>query len=312
VPWPETITPTQFKAAEPISGSLLNMPEGRGFFTYTPPSTSRSVLARITDIFRRATQLVGRIDGVIFPELALTAEQHKAVSRRIMREDSFLICGVAESSARPGTLGRNFLAFDVPISTEKRVSLTQHKHHRWKLDENQIRQYGLGTELDPRTAWWEHVTLEPRGLAFVSMRPWLTISALICEDLARQDPIGELVRSVGPNLVIALLMDAPQLASRWPARYATVLADDPGSSVLTITSLGMAGLSRPFNVGLRPRVIALWKDAHFGVPVEIELPGHSTAAVLNLTVKQIEEYTADGRSDGGSTGYPILSGIHFV
>jgi hypothetical protein len=59
-------------------------------------------------------------------------------------------------------------------------------------------------------------------------------------------------------------------------------------------------------------VIALWKDAHFGVPVEIELPNHATASVLNLTVKQIEEHTADGRSDEGATGYPILSGIHFV
>jgi len=181
-----------------------------------------------------------------------------------------------------------------------------------KLDENQIRQYGLSTNLDPKTAWWEYIALEPRALAFVSMRPWLTISALICEDLARQDPVGELIRAVGPNLVIALLMDAPQLASRWPARYATVLADDPGSSVLTVTSLGMAALSRPLNVQSRPRVIALWKDARTGVPVEIELPDRASAAVLNLTMEQIEEYSADGRSDEGATGYPVLSGVHFL
>jgi hypothetical protein len=47
------------------------------------------------------------------------------------------------------------------------------------------------------------------------------------------------MNAIGPNLVIALLMDGPQLENRWPARYATVLAEDPGSAVLTVTSLGM-------------------------------------------------------------------------
>jgi hypothetical protein len=311
VPWPETVTPAQFVAAVPRIGALRNMPEGFGFFAYIQPPGSGGVLKRVTGLFRKAVEVVGRIDGVILPELALTEIQHGKLSRAVLQEGAFLISGVGKSSTRLKFPGSNSLVFDVPIES-KRVSLRQYKHHRWKLDENQIRQYGLGTELDPRTAWWEHVALEPRTLAFVSMRPWLTISALICEDLARQDPVAELVRAVGPNLVIALLMDAPQLVSRWPARYATVLADDPGSSVLTLTSLGMADLSKPFNIQSRPRVIALWKDAVTGIPVEIELPNDRTAAVLNLTVKQLEEYTADGRSDGGATGYPTLSGVHFV
>lgn len=68
---------------------------------------------------------------------------------------------------------------------------------------------------------------------------------LVCEDLARQDPAADLIRAVGPNLLIALLMDGPQLSGRWPARYASVLAEDPGTSVLTLTSLGMAERSRP-------------------------------------------------------------------
>ena len=63
-------------------------------------------------------------------------------------------------------------------------------------------------------------------------------SALICEDLARSEPCHSAVRSVGPNLVFVLLMDGPQIASRWSARYATSLADDPGSAVLTLTSRG--------------------------------------------------------------------------
>jgi len=52
------------------------------------------------------------------------------------------------------------------------------------------------------------------------------LTVLICEDLARLDPVNDLVRAVGPNLVMSLLMDGPQLTTRWPARYATVLADD--------------------------------------------------------------------------------------
>ena len=62
---------------------------------------------------------------------------------------------------------------------------------------------------------------------------------------AEPEPAAELIRAVGPNLLIALLMDGPQLSNRWPARYAAVLAEDPGTSVLTLTSLGMAERSRP-------------------------------------------------------------------
>ncbi|HUB81232.1 MAG TPA: hypothetical protein VMB03_20660 [Bryobacteraceae bacterium] len=312
VPWPDAVIPAQFKAAKPVSGALLNMRGSRGFFAYVPKPASKTALGKVADLLQSATELVGHVDGVIMPELALTSDQHRSVSTSVLQKNAFLVCGVTDSSLSHDAPGSNYLAFDVPIGADRRVSLVQHKHHRWKLDAGQIRQYGLGTELDPRMAWWEHVAVKPRSLAFVSMRPWLTVSALICEDLARQDPVAELVRSVGPNLLIALLMDAPQLASRWPARYATVLADDPGSSVLTVTSLGMASLSRPFNATPRPRVVALWKDAYTGVPVEIELPTGKSAAVLNITVQDLEEFTADGRSDDGATGYPVLSGIHFV
>ncbi|HEX5887886.1 MAG TPA: hypothetical protein VFY61_04250, partial [Pyrinomonadaceae bacterium] len=134
----------------------------------------------------------------------------------------------------------------------------------------------------------------------------------ICEDLARQDPIAELVRAVGPNLVIALLMDGPQLPSRWPARYATVLADDPGSSVLTLTSIGMAELSRPPSVATGSRAIALWKDAKTGQAITIDLPKDKQGAVLSLSRVFVKEYAADGRDDGGATGYPTLTGVHYV
>ena len=70
-------------------------------------------------------------------------------------------------------------------------------------------------------------------------------------------------RSARP-LVIVGLLDGPQLASRWSARYASVLADDPGSSVLTLSSFGMVERSRPEGREAS-RVIALWKDSTTGV-----------------------------------------------
>ena len=52
------------------------------------------------------------------------------------------------------------------------------------------------------------------------------------EDLARLDEVADLVRRIGPSLIIAVLLDGPQLATRWPCRYASIVADDPGSSGL--------------------------------------------------------------------------------
>jgi hypothetical protein len=210
----------------------------------------------------------------------------------------------------------NYLRFDTPRDIpnlgRQTVSHQQSKHHRWRLDKRQIVQYGLGSCLDVKSQWWEHISIGNREVYFVVLDNWLTVCSLICEDLARQDPVSNIVRAVGPNLVIALLMDGPQLNSRWPARYATVLADDPGSSVLTLTSLGMSELSRPPAEKTRSRAVALWKDAKSGDAESIELPKDAEAIVLSLSRVQETEWSADGRNDQGMTGYPILSGIHFV
>ncbi len=136
---------------------------------------------------------------------------------------------------------------------------------------------------------------------------------LVCEDLARPDPVGDVIRAVGPNLVIALLLDGPQIPSRWPGRYATVLAEDPGCSVLTLTSLGMAKLSRP--TGLRgfkkhSHTIALWKDIT-GKTQPIEL-GRGDSAVLSIKIDKRENWTADGRSSGKVAGYPLLRHVHIL
>jgi hypothetical protein len=107
-------------------------------------------------------------------------------------------------------------------------------------------------------------------------------------------------------------MDGPQIKERWSARYATTLAEDPGCSVLSLTSAGMSKLSRPASDVNRSKVIGLWKDAHSSTPVEIELPEGCDGVVLSMSVRWMDEWTADGREDRGATGYPLLSGIHGV
>ena len=78
-----------------------------------------------------------------------------------------------------------------------------------------------------------------RSIQFLEFGGGITLVA-VCEDLARLDAVAELLRTVGPTLVVTVLLDGPQLASRWTARYASVLADDPGSAVLTLTSFNAA------------------------------------------------------------------------
>jgi hypothetical protein len=323
VPWPAEAAPAHIKSVEPDRAVLRDLPKDFGFFEYAPPEDAKpgsglrrrahdaDVLTRVLNLVSNAKKAVSQIDGVVFPELALTTEQCDEISKVLIKEKIFLICGVRDTPVAGRKPAQNYLRFDVPFEL-KPLSRAQHKHHRWRLDKRQIVQYGLGSCLDVASKWWEHISVGDRELNFVALDDWLTVCPLICEDLARQDPISDLVRAVGPNLVIALLMDGPQLPSRWPARYATVLADDPGSSVLTLTSIGMAELSRPPSVANSSRAIAMWKDAKTGEAISIELPPKKDGVVLSLSRELVKEYCADGRDDGETTGYPTLSGIHYV
>jgi hypothetical protein len=307
VPWPREVAPSHFFAVDkPLSSSR------HGLFTYSPPQSHSEIVQIVPRLIKNAEAQVGRIDGIIFPELALTEGQLERIRKVAMEREAFLIAGVrvgSRSSSRPG---KNYWVFNLPFIDDLCVEITQEKHHRWRLERKQIVQYGLGGRLHPDRFWWEHVGMQRRQLWFVGLRRWLTLSVLICEDLARQEPVTEIVRAVGPNLVISLLMDGPQLASRWPGRYATVLAEDPGSSVLTLTSLGMARLSRAEDGKQGSRVVALWKDDKYGHS-PIELPLGSDGVVLSIVEEQKTEWTADGRKKAEKLSvYPTLNGIYPV
>src|SRR5262249_24365052 len=98
------------------------------------------------------------------------------------------------------------------------------------------------------------------------------------------------------------LLDGPQLASRWSTRYASVLADDPGSAVMTLTSLGMAQRSRPEGRD-SSTVIALWRDPARGTR-ELSLEAGAQGGLLTVCGARGTRRSADGR-------WPVDSGTHY-
>jgi len=132
-----------------------------------------------------------------------------------------------------------------------------------------------------------------RTVHFVEHGDEIVIVSLVCEDLAQIDSVAEVIRSVGPTVVFTPLLDGPQLSSRWAARYASVLADDPGSAVLTLTSYGMVQRSRPHRRDMSP-VVALWKDPVGGLR-EIPLEAGAQGILLTLSSDRGTRRSADGR-----------------
>ena len=165
---------------------------------------------------------------------------------------------------------------------------------------DQIYQYHLGGALHPHIRWFEAMEVPRREIHFIEVAE-LTLVSLICEDLAQYDDLARLIRSVGPTIVATVLLDGPQLNSRWSARYASVLADDPGSAVLTLTSYGMVQRSRPHGRDAS-RIIALWKDPVNGTR-EIPLETGAHAVLLTVCMGRAARRSADGRR-------PVDDGTH--
>jgi hypothetical protein len=167
-----------------------------------------------------------------------------------------------------------------------------------------VEQYHLGAALHPRIRWWEAMDVPRKAMQFVEVAE-LVLTSLVCEDLAHNDEIAQLIRSVGPTVVMNLLLDGPQLASRWTARYASVLADDPGSAVLTLSSYGMVERSRPPGRDAS-QVVALWKDPTRGVR-EIPLESGAQGVLLTLCMDRATRYSGDGRwpTDNSTSCYGV-------
>jgi len=288
VPWPLEVDARDFR---PVSPHLLaNMDVDRfGFFEFAPARPLE--FGRLDALLAAAALSDGTVDAVVFPEGALGADEVAGLERTLDRHGvTFAVAGVRHPGA-PQSFGRNSLSFMVRTAGGWE-RYEQDKHHRWCLDASQLRQYHLTRVLDPQRLWWEAIDIVERTLHVVDVGGVAT-APMVCEDLARLDEVADLVRRIGPTLVIALLLDGPQLTTRWPARYASVIADDPGSAVLTLTSSGMAARSRPPGKP-RSRVVAHWNTSADGAR-EIELAPGAAAIAVRTELEQTTLWTADGR-----------------
>lgn len=289
----------------PVAGPLTNMDESHyGFYEFEPQEPFDP--AEAVGLVERARPHVGAVDALVLPEGALDEAEVAPLQQALAAAGvPYLIAGVRQRARGAEAFGGTYAHF----GSAGWQAPPQHKHHRWCLDANQVHQYHLGAALDPRRRWWEAVGVPRRSLTFVTISDWLTVCPLVCEDLARPDPVTDVIRSIAPTLVVALLLDGPQLAVRWPARYASVLADDPGCSVLTLTALGMTQRCQPPGFALS-RGIALWKDPHRGLQ-QIALAEGAHAVALTAHARPVDVPSADGRT-GKGVAELVLSGLEQI
>jgi hypothetical protein len=316
LPWPLRVRASDF---HPVGEVHRPAKDPYGFFEFAPAEGLD--LDLLDRVLVAARQEAGSVDVVLLPESAVDEGELDDLETLLGRHGVIsLVAGVRQATPPPGRFPTNWLHMSFNPGLEKGgqrpgerdapwFHLRQNKHHRWSLDEAQVEQYHLGAALHPHIRWWEAMDVPPMAIQFVEVAE-LVLTSLVCEDLAHNDDIAQLIRSVGPTVVFNVLLDGPQLASRWTARYASVLADDPGSAVLTLTSYGMVERSRP--TGLDPsRVIALEKDRTRGIR-EISLEPGAHAVLLTVCMDRATRYTADRRwpVDNTTSAYGVA--VHQV
>jgi len=301
LPWPLRVRASDFR---PVPGSVQRRAkEPFGFFEYVPAETLD--LDLVDRVLIAAREEVDSVDAVIMPESAVDVSEIVALEALLDAHGVVgLRAGARERPTEPGRYGRNWVHIGVnprldrggPLAggpSEPWLHIRQHKHHRWSLDQSQIYQYHLGGALHPDIQWWEAMEVPALSVQLIEGGYGSTTANVVCEDLTQNDEVAEVLRSVAPTFVIAYLLDGPQLTSRWASRYASVLADDPGSAVLTLTSYGMVRRSRPHGHDAST-IIGLWKDSEGGAR-EIGLEHGAHGVLLTYCADRATRRSADGR-----------------
>jgi hypothetical protein len=144
VPWPLIVGACDFRPALPKVIENMDL-ERFGFFEFAPEAAvDRGLLG---SLLAAAVEETGRVDAVIFPEDAVHADEIAGLEETLDEHGAtFLIAGVREPPTARG-FGRNYLHFGVRGATGW-DRYEQDKHHRWCLDEGQLRQYRLTRLLD--------------------------------------------------------------------------------------------------------------------------------------------------------------------
>lgn len=291
LPWPLDVESDSFMKSQDKN---IEMNGYFDFFDYSPASEVN--LSHFYSALISTIERVGKIDLIVLPECAIN---EKMFNR--LKDILFEAFGEKSPSLLAGIYGR-----DVEKSCSKNAaklafigearkfdSVEQKKHHRWFLDRSQLRAYNLSGALDPSKKWWENISVDRRNLLILHTMNGVRLCPLICEDLARQEPVAQAVRATGPNLVVSLLLDGPQLKGRWPGKYSAVLSDDPGASVFSVTALGMT--MRSTGLGDEPsRGVALWSEPNNGAET-LELADNGIGLIVELEICEDELWSMDGR-----------------
>lgn len=314
-PWPFEISAKDFTTVHNPNINLEN--KKLGFFTYRPAEKElnrSNLIKNLEDAIASAKKESPEIDLIILPECSLGNDE-LVVFENVLKSAkiSSYIVGKREETEESDFV-ENIVSFNMASKKNNEYhydhsqKIEQNKHHRWKLDEAQIIKYNLGGVLSPNRNWWEGINIKKRKVNFINIGEEITLCPLICEDLARQDPIADLIRTVGPSLVVTILMDGPQKKERWSAKYASVLSEDPGCTVITLTSLGMIKRNIKYQ-DKQSSSIAIISDCK-GKAIEIDLEEGSKGILVNLCLRPEFDSLADGRIEYGYTNNLIVGAIH--
>lgn len=264
---------------------------------------NKILIKNVCEIVKKANQNTDKINAIVFPEFSLTEELFSKICEKVKAiapELEFIIAGTSDNCEGAKA---NFVLTAIWGETGEDFLMTsRRKHHRWRLDRGQLKNYRLDKIFHgDKVKWWEEHEIGQRELHFFKFRKSSVFTSMICEDLARNDPCHEILRSIGPNLMFALLMDSAQIPERWSSRYATSLTDDPGISSLTFTSKALVKRMNDYieekgdSVGKLSDSIALWSDEE-GNRIEIDIEEGSFAVLLTLESDITHDQTIDNRS----------------
>ena len=216
LPWPLRVQASDFRSVGPVR-RLATHPYG--FFEFAPAEGLD--LDLLDRVLVAARQEAGSVDVVMLPESAVGEGEVDDLESLLERHGVVnLVAGVRQPTREPGQFPGNWVHVGFNPMLEKggpRPSdgpapwfhIRQNKHHRWSLDKDQVEQYHLGGALHPHVRWWEAMDVPRRAVQFVEVAE-LVLTTLVCEDLAHNDDdIAQLIRSVGPTLVMNLLLDGP-------------------------------------------------------------------------------------------------------
>ena len=310
LPWPLRVRESDFRAVE---GSVQRLAkEPFGFFEFAPEE--RLDLDLVDRMLVAARDEVGRVDVVLLPESAVEESDLDALEALLDRHGViYLQAGVRKRSPRPGGLGSNQMHIGVNARLEKGGPVPSSPAGRVvSHSPGQTPSMVARREPDlPVPPWWRASPSHPlvggdRRPAPVSpgrgsrRRHHDRVAGVRGPRAERRCGGGSSGR-IGPTIVSTALLDGPQLTSRWSARYASVLADDPGSAVMTLTSYGMVQRSRPPGRDASP-VIALWKDPAQGTrEISLEPGAHGVLLTVCGLARPGEAPTAGGPSSTGRT-----------